>query len=58
MSRRYADPEGWLKTTPLYQALVKDLPGDVAELAKHWSTCDLRTGNATTCSCADREGGE
>lgn len=51
---RDADPEAWLKSTELYQALVKDLPGDVADLAKHWSTCDLRTGQNKACSCWKR----
>ncbi|WP_188187982.1 hypothetical protein [Nonomuraea sp. SYSU D8015] len=50
-AQRAENPESWLKTTPLYRALVKDLPGDVAALAKHWSTCDLRTGQGTVCSC-------
>lgn len=48
------DPEGWMRTTDLYQSLVKDLPGNTADLAKHWSTCDLRTGKATACSCWQR----
>lgn len=48
---RDADPKGWLKSTPLYQALVDDLPDNVADLARHWSTCDLRTGEGSVCSC-------
>jgi len=48
---RAADPEGWLKTTTLYQALVDGLPENAAELAKHWSECDLRTGQGAACSC-------
>ncbi|MEV0382863.1 hypothetical protein [Nonomuraea sp. NPDC050643] len=51
---RDADPEGWLKTTPLYQALVKDLPDNIAALARHWSDCDLRTGKGTACTCWKR----
>lgn len=49
-----AHPEAWLKATPLYKALVKDLPENVAELAKHWSTCDLRTGQGDACDCGCR----
>ncbi|MEU8040944.1 hypothetical protein [Streptosporangium sp. NPDC049078] len=48
---RDADPEAWLKSTPLYLALVDGLPENAAELAKHWSACDLRTGQGATCSC-------
>lgn len=50
-TERANNPETWLKTTPLYQVLVKELPDGVADLAKHWSTCDLRTGKASSCSC-------
>jgi hypothetical protein len=47
---RHHDPEAWIKSTPLYQALVKDLPDDAAELAKHWSDCAIREdGGACTC---------
>lgn len=55
---RCADPEGWLKATRLYQALVKDLPDGIADLARHWSTCDLRTSKATVCSCWQRHDAE
>lgn len=47
--RRADDPEGWLKATALYQALVADLPEGVERLAKHWSTCEVRTGGECTC---------
>lgn len=50
---RSADLEAWLKTTDLYQALVKDLPGDAGKHAKHWSTCALRT-NHGPCTCWQR----
>lgn len=51
---RLADPEAWLKTTELYQALVSGLREDAAELAKHWSDCGLRTGQGSVCSCWQR----
>lgn len=51
---RGADPEAWLKTTELYQALVKDLPADAGKHGRHWSDCDLRTSAGTTCSCWKR----
>lgn len=51
---RASDPEAWVRTTTLYQTLVKDLPENAANLAKHWSTCDLRTGQAAACSCWKR----
>ncbi|MFB4275809.1 hypothetical protein ACBJ59_10990 [Nonomuraea sp. MTCD27] len=51
---RFDDPEGWLRATPLYQALINDLPDDIADLARHWSTCDLRIGQGTACSCWER----
>lgn len=51
---RAADPEGWLKATPLYLALVDGLPENAAELATHWSNCNLRTGQGTACSCERR----
>lgn len=47
---RTADPEAWLKSTPLYRALVDGLPDNVAELARHWSSCALRTGQGS-CDC-------
>lgn len=54
--RMMRDPEGWLRTTQLYRALIADLPTDPAELealaerARHWSTCPARTG-AGDCRC-------
>lgn len=51
---RGAESEAWLKTTTLYQALVAGLPENVAELAKHWSGCGLRTGQGSACSCEER----
>src|SRR5207237_8806665 len=47
--RMVRDPEGWLRTTQLYRALIADLPTDPAELealaerAQPWSTCPART---------------
>jgi hypothetical protein len=49
-AERAADPEAWVKTTQLYRALVKDLPDDIAEIAKHWSDCPVRNGD-TECRC-------
>lgn len=52
---RMDDPKGWLHKTPLYQALVNDLPEDVERLAKHWSTCPVRTGTGDgDCTCRFR----
>ncbi|RKR92845.1 hypothetical protein BDK92_7327 [Micromonospora pisi] len=56
MDQRVADPVGWLRSTVLYRALVADLPTEQAEVvqlaerAKHWSTCPVRTG-ADDCRC-------
>jgi hypothetical protein len=50
---RSAAPEAWLKSTALYKALVKDLPENAAELAKHWSDCAIRTDGGA-CSCQER----
>ncbi|HZB31256.1 MAG TPA: hypothetical protein VE465_13915 [Streptosporangiaceae bacterium] len=50
---RGADPEAWMKSTTLYRALVKDLPPDAAELAKHWSDCAIRTAGGE-CTCWER----
>lgn len=47
------DPSGWMRATTLYQSLVKDLPENTADLAKHWSTCALR-GNHGPCTCWQR----
>ncbi|MBQ1061308.1 hypothetical protein [Micromonospora sp. C41] len=50
------DPEGWLRTTALYRALVAGLPTEgpdaeqLAERARHWSTCPARTGSGD-CRC-------
>jgi hypothetical protein len=51
-AEREADPEAWLKTTALYQALVEGLPDNVAELATHWSTCPVRAGRPGECTCS------
>lgn len=51
--QRNADPEAWIKTTSLYQALVKDLHDGIADLAKHWSDCAIRT-DAGECTCWER----
>ncbi|MEV4174030.1 hypothetical protein [Nonomuraea sp. NPDC049709] len=48
------DPEGWMRTTTLHQMLVKDLPEGIADLARHWSDCHLRTCQGTACSCWQR----
>lgn len=50
--QRTADPEAWLKTMPLYQALVAGLPDDANQLAKHWSDCPVRAGSST-CTCQE-----
>jgi hypothetical protein len=50
---RDEDPQAWMKTTPLYQALVAGIPADIAELARHWSTCALRTAPGV-CDCRKR----
>lgn len=52
-AERDADPEAWLKSTTLYKALVKDLPDNAAELAKHWSDCAIRTDGGE-CTCWER----
>lgn len=54
--RRRSDPIAWVRSTPLYRALVAGLPtGDdrdaLAERAKHWSTCPARSDLAATCGC-------
>ncbi|MFC6081065.1 hypothetical protein [Sphaerisporangium aureirubrum] len=51
--QRKADPDAWLRSTPLYRALVADLPADVAEAARHWSTCAARVGK-DACDCWKR----
>ncbi|MFB4306906.1 hypothetical protein [Actinomadura sp. GTD37] len=50
---RAEDPEAWIKSTPLYQALMKDLPDNAGELAKHWSDCAIREDGGT-CTCWER----
>lgn len=57
LRQRTEDPVQWLRSTPLYQALVRGLPTHPAELetlaqrAKHYNWCDVRAGgNACTCS--------
>lgn len=52
-TRRANDPEGWIKSTDLYQALVDGLPDNVAELAKHWSDCAVRQTSGD-CTCWER----
>lgn len=56
-SERIADPTTWIRTTPLYRALVAGLPSRrpdlafLAERARHWSTCAVRTrGGMCTCT--------
>jgi hypothetical protein len=50
------EPEVWLRTTPLYRALVAGLPtGEererLAERARHWSTCPARAHTDADCEC-------
>lgn len=58
---RARDPQAWIRTTALYQALIKDLPkkqrklARLAERAAHWSTCPKRTGGDGTCTCHGTE---
>lgn len=61
------DPLGWLRSTPLYRALVKGLPtkrkklARLAERARHWSTCPARADGDCTCAAgeyAQTRGGE
>lgn len=58
---RIADPTAWITATPLFRALVADLPSkrgrlaDLAEQARHESTC---TGGRCDCAllpAVDRE---
>lgn len=55
-AQRERDPLAWVRTTKLYRALIADLPAELdaltalAERARHWSTCAVRTGDIT-CSC-------
>lgn len=55
---RQRDPVGWIRTTPLYRALVADLPDcsvaleAIAARAKHWNTCPARSG-AGDCRCEE-----
>lgn len=57
---RLDDPQGWMRTTALYQALTAGLPGDpsrlyrLAQRARHWSACPAREHNAADCSCGAR----
>lgn len=56
---RAADPEAWIKSTRLYRALVKGLPEGpereaLAEVARHWSDCPVRTDKSSDCVCASR----
>jgi hypothetical protein len=53
---RAADPEGWIRTTALYRALVADLPSGeardaLAVRARHYSTCPARIDDDATCNC-------
>ena len=57
MDQLDADPEGWLCETPLYRALIAGLPAEgsrqraqLAERARHYSTCPRRHGHGT-CTC-------
>lgn len=51
-AERFADPAAWIKTLPVYKALVEGLPENVAELATHWSTCPVRAGQPGECTCS------
>lgn len=60
MESRADSPLAWVRTTPLYQALVRGLPPDPAELetlaqrAKHYNWCAIREGlDACTCPAQD-----
>jgi hypothetical protein len=57
LDRLNDDPEGWLRETPLYRALIAGLPAEdtkrrdrIAERARHYSTCPQRHGLGT-CTC-------
>lgn len=61
-AERGADPEAWIRSTPLHKALVKGLPKEgkkkrteLAQLARHWSDCPVRTGADGACPCAGRK---
>lgn len=61
MHQMAEDPEGWLRRTPLYRALTRDLPPEggkrrawLAELARHYSTCPRRQGHGD-CTCSTPE---
>lgn len=59
-AERSADPEAWIKSTPLYKALVAELPEGperdaLARAARHWSDCPLRSGEHGTCTCPERK---
>jgi hypothetical protein len=52
----FGNQVAWIRTTVLYRALVAELPNGslaldaIAELARHWSTCPVRTGDGD-CRC-------
>jgi hypothetical protein len=52
------DPVAWIRTTKLHRALVAGLPTKpkkvkaLAERARHWSTCPVRTGGGD-CRCEE-----
>lgn len=56
LEQRGADPVAWIRTTPLYRALVAGLPvgearQELADRARHWSDCPSRADATATCEC-------
>ncbi len=55
--RLHSDPVGWIRSTPLYQALVAGLPTNpyklwrLAQRARHFSGCEAAAHNRGPCSC-------
>lgn len=51
------DPVAWIRTTPLWQALNRGLPGNpykrwrLGQRARHWSQCYRREHNSGPCTC-------
>lgn len=59
-AQREREPQKWMRTTKLYQALVTGLPAKrrklatLADRARHYNTCQVRTGAGEhgECTCA------
>lgn len=52
--RRARDPLAWLKTTPLYRALIDGVPIDdpaLAARARHYAGCPQREQTGADCDC-------